>query len=154
MSRYEKTRLISEWDLALRHLRVCNRTEEYTSEQLNCGRCEKCVRTMLGLLAIGALWKATAFPFNDVTAEMVEGINIKRGVIPFYLELMSPLDAIGRHDLVRAMKHEILRSRINNWKKTWRKGAIGPVKDFDRRYVNGGLLRLKRSVFNRVSGSG
>ena len=43
LSRFAKTELVSGWDLALKHLRVCNKSENYSSEMLNCGKCEKCV---------------------------------------------------------------------------------------------------------------
>jgi len=49
---------IARSDVALRHLRVCweNRNSEY-----NCGQCEKCIRTMVGLTIAGVLDQCQSF---------------------------------------------------------------------------------------------
>jgi hypothetical protein len=58
-SRSEKIRVISTNQLALDNLRVCweNRGSEY-----NCGKCEKCLRTMISLFAYGSLHKCETLP--------------------------------------------------------------------------------------------
>ena len=50
-SRTEKIQAIADWPIAQRHLRVCWQGE---SDDYNCGRCEKCCRTLAALRAIGA----------------------------------------------------------------------------------------------------
>ncbi len=57
-TREEKLAYIAQSELALRSLRVCweNRDGEY-----NCGRCEKCLRTMAGLRMVKALGRCTTF---------------------------------------------------------------------------------------------
>jgi hypothetical protein len=49
-SRLQKTAALAHWPEALRHLRVCNTP---TSSSLNCGVCEKCVRTILSFRVVG-----------------------------------------------------------------------------------------------------
>lgn len=49
-SRTDKMKLLSTWPAALNHLRVC---WQGVRGDVNCGRCEKCVRTYLNFLAIG-----------------------------------------------------------------------------------------------------
>lgn len=65
LSRPEKLRRLVEWepDLVLRHLRVCalNYGGPY-----NCGRCWKCVRTMIPLDVLGVLDRATTFPDKSI----------------------------------------------------------------------------------------
>jgi hypothetical protein len=58
-TRVEKVAAIAQSDTALRSLRVCwkNRKGSY-----NCGRCEKCLRTMISLYAAGALERCPTFP--------------------------------------------------------------------------------------------
>jgi len=58
-TRTDKLGLIATSDLALRHLRVCweNRDGAY-----NCGRWEKCLRTMIPLKLAGALRRDEQFP--------------------------------------------------------------------------------------------
>ncbi|MCK4785576.1 MAG: hypothetical protein KAV87_17615, partial [Desulfobacteraceae bacterium] len=114
LSRLDRTKLIVDWDVALQHIKVCQ--PNWPGE--NCGQCEKCVRTMLALVALGALDKTGAFPHNDVSEEMVSKIKIKRPLIENsysveddYLELIPFLRKRGRHDLVRAIERLIERYR-------------------------------------------
>ncbi len=57
-SRLEKVRSIVEWAPVLSQLRVCYQRND---EELNCGRCRKCLWTMMLLRAAGYLHKATTF---------------------------------------------------------------------------------------------
>jgi hypothetical protein len=101
-SRIEKLRLIADWDAALQNLRVCLAN---VPDRLNCGRCEKCVRTMTGLLAVHALHKTRAFVEKEVTPELFEAFRINiRHREPFYQEMLEPLKRIGRTDLVELIK--------------------------------------------------
>ena len=105
MSRLEKFRLVKGWDIALQNIRVCLANVQ---DRLNCGKCEKCVRTMLGLLAIGALDETAAFVEDDVSPELLSNFSITiRHREPFYLELIEPLSALGRNDLVRVIKEKM-----------------------------------------------
>ena len=58
VDRLEKIREISKHDIALQTLRVCHND----TEALNCGHCEKCMRTKLALYLCGALDRAESFP--------------------------------------------------------------------------------------------
>jgi hypothetical protein len=69
LSRLEKTQMVGEWDVALKHLRVCNNKESYREENYNCGQCEKCVRTMTTFLALGLLEQVATFAEKDVSQE-------------------------------------------------------------------------------------
>lgn len=64
-SRSQKVMRVASHELALRTLRVCwlNPGGAY-----NCGRCEKCLRTMIALRAAGALEKAPTFGELDLRA--------------------------------------------------------------------------------------
>lgn len=105
LSRLRKLRLIVDWDAALQNFRVCLAN---TKDRLNCGRCEKCVRTMIGLLAIGALHKTKAFVDNDVTPDMLSAFNIKiRHRPPFYREMLPLLKERGREDLVKTIEEKL-----------------------------------------------
>lgn len=52
---------IARSPLALEHLRVCFANEKGA---YNCGRCDKCLRTMINLYVAGALEKAGTFPHH------------------------------------------------------------------------------------------
>jgi len=57
-TRVEKARLVGRHRLALETLRVCPGATDTGS---NCGRCEKCIRTMVNLRIAGALQPCAAF---------------------------------------------------------------------------------------------
>src|SRR3990170_3408415 len=143
LSRFDKTRLIADWDTALQHLRVCNMSLEYQPGVLNCGECEKCVRTMLTLMALGVLEKAHAFQRHEISTELLNSaICMNKTTMPFYGELLEPLEAIGRHDLVRVIKRRMAIRK-------WRDRTIEPVRKFDDIFLKGNLLKLKRSVYKK-----
>ncbi len=105
MPRMDKIRLIAAWDIAFQNFRVCLAN---VTERLNCGKCEKCVRTMTELAAIGALAKTKAFSENDVTADHFAPFEINiRHREPFYEELLPLLEKQGRFDLVNTIKEKL-----------------------------------------------
>jgi hypothetical protein len=147
LSRFEKVKLISEWDLALQHLRVCNDSKYYRTGMLNCANCEKCVRTMLALLACGVLEKTGAFPINNVNRELVShAVHLGANTLPLYIELLEPLEKAGRTDLVHVIEEKISEFYRLQKKEKWRGRTIGPIKEFDRKYLNGRLKKLKNSI--------
>lgn len=102
LSRLEKLRIVADWDVAFQNFRVCLAN---VPDRLNCGKCEKCIRTMAELVAIGALDKTNAFVENDITPEQLTQFNITiRHRDSFYREMLSPLKKQGRDDLVRTIK--------------------------------------------------
>lgn len=141
LSRFEKTKLLAGWGAGLSSIRVCPRNWPGS----NCGRCEKCLRTMLALLALGALGRCTAFPAVNLTEELLrESLVLNDMTAHFYPELLSPLLAIGRRDLVRGVEYAMARYR---GEIGWR----GAVKRFDRQHLNGTLFALKTALLGVVS---
>lgn len=105
LKRIDKLKIVSAWDSGFQNLRVCLANVE---DRLNCGKCEKCIRTMTGLVAIDALHKTTAFIEDDVTPDMFESFKINiRHREPFYLELLPLLEKQGRMDLVRTIREKL-----------------------------------------------
>jgi len=97
LRRFDKLKLISEWDIAFQNVRVCLQN---VPDPLNCGWCETCLRTMAGLEALGKLSQTRAFEEDHLSAELVARakmtINHRE---PFYIEMIEPLRAAGRNDL-------------------------------------------------------
>lgn len=107
-SRLEKIRILSEHPGALDALRVCWDTAAIPEGHLNCGRCSKCVRTMLEFLACNQLARSQAFPRNTVTADMLKSVHIRSSVeLEYFVELIQPLEDIGRHDLAALVKRKL-----------------------------------------------
>jgi hypothetical protein len=137
-SRLERVGLLTEWQVALDNLRVCTFNPP---GRLNCGACEKCVRTMLQLLVLDSLEKTMAFGAQDVRPEMLEVVQLtEKYQDGWYAELIAPLTARGRRDLVevierkRAAFHKQLAwEEERDWK--------GAVKRLDRKVLRGALYK-------------
>ncbi len=145
LSRLDKTRLVADWDAGLQNIKVCQ--PNWPGD--NCGRCEKCVRTMLGLLSLRVLDKTRAFPEDDISHELVTNLRFKKqthkddySIEYDYMELIAPLAEIGRYDLVQGIEHLIARSRYRE------PGLKEKLKAFDQRYFKGSLSRLKRLFYS------
>ncbi len=105
LSRLEKIRIVSQWDTAFQNFRVCLAN---VPDKLNCGNCEKCVRTMTELTALGLLDKTEAFTENEVTAAQISQFDITIRVRPpFYSPLIPLLRDRGRGDLADAIENQI-----------------------------------------------
>jgi hypothetical protein len=107
-SRVEKIRFLSAQPGVLNALRVCWDSPAIPEGHLNCGRCLKCVRTMLAFMACGQLAQTTAFPSNDVSPQLLKAIPIKTyAELELYYEVLTPLEEMGRHDLTTIIKRKI-----------------------------------------------
>jgi len=97
LSRLEKIKTVSGWETAFQNFRVCLAN---VPDQLNCGRCEKCVRTMTELTALGLLHKTRAFAADEVRPEDISQFDITIRVRPpFYRPMVPLLRQQGRDDL-------------------------------------------------------
>lgn len=107
-NRVEKISRISESDIALRSLRVClqNRDDSY-----NCGQCEKCLRTMIGLQAVGALERCAAFN-KKIDIEAVSLMKMRDQLLPFAEENLCVLEKSGSNPKLA----EALRFCIKSYK--------------------------------------
>lgn len=78
-NRAEKVRAIAQNAVAMKHLKVCwkNPNSEY-----NCGRCEKCVRTMISLYAFGALESCATFE-DEIDMKLMENMDVRFGHLPY-----------------------------------------------------------------------
>ena len=103
MSRFEKTKLVSEWPAGLQNILVCQGRD---SGQSNCGKCEKCIRTMVMLEALGKLRECSSFPIDEISPELLNTLEeYNMGYRSKYYNLLKPLLAErGRNDLVTAIE--------------------------------------------------
>jgi hypothetical protein len=111
--RSAKVAAIARSEVALSTLRVCWANE---GEQYNCGRCEKCLRTMLALHVAGALDRCSTFKVPLTTAAVRRMVLGESSEI-FLRDLVQAL-AGSRQDrkLVRAVESAL------RWRR-WRSGA-------------------------------
>jgi len=100
-TRVEKVTYISEHPVAMRYLRVClARDTDY-----NCGRCEKCLRTIINLRAAGAPGKCQTLP-EEPDLEAVAGMDLGgENARAFALENLRALERLGNEpELIHALE--------------------------------------------------
>ncbi len=143
LTRLDKLRMVADWDAGLQNIRVCH--PNFPGE--NCCRCEKCIRTMLALIAIDQLGKTRAFSEDDLSESTVKSVHLRRqnskddySVEYDYLELIPPLLERGRNDLVRGIEHIIAMSRYQSPTIKER------LKKFDRQHLGGMVGKLTRPL--------
>lgn len=147
LSKLAKTKLIADWDIALQNVRVCNQSQFYEENMLNCGKCIKCVRTMLSFMALGVLEKTRAFPAHNVSVGLLEStIKIFRTTICFYEELIQPLLDIGRRDLAHVIEKKIAEYRRRRERNNLKTSIFAVAKRFDSEYLHSNLVKIKRLI--------
>jgi hypothetical protein len=149
-SRHEKVLRLADWAPARRSLLVC--LEGPLAEgRLNCGECEKCIRTMLALEAAGRLPDFEAFPVRTISPEDVERTSLGRftpdNFLAFWVPLASRLEEGGRPDLAEEVRRKVEQARRQ---QEWLDGTgwRGRLRSFDRINLGGALSRL-RGAFRR-----
>ena len=109
-TRTEKTAYISEYELALERLRICD-VDANPSGVYNCGRCLKCLRSMIDLRAAGALERCKTFP-STIDLKAVANQRLPGGaVMSFARHRLKVLERLGTEpDLARAYAEAIDKS--------------------------------------------
>jgi len=145
-TRFEKVADLASWDVARKNLLVCFEGP-LEPGRLNCGECEKCLRTMTALLAVGALDATSAFSGDTVTAEKIEKMPF--GELDFFDWLWRPmvgdLRRRGEHAIARAVERKLVEARhLEDWfaERDWR----GRLRRFDRRFFGGAAARVSRRL--------
>jgi hypothetical protein len=131
-SRLEKVRDLAGWPTALAALRVC---PARTEDGANCGRCEKCLRTRLELLAAGidetAAFGPSLTPI-ELWDEAVPAPTGHRAIM--YEDLLPPLRARGLGAICRVLEEKIAAYRerigeVRNGRASSRSSHTLPNRD-------------------------
>ena len=141
LTRAERVALVAGWKEALPYLTVCVQTPLEAGRR-NCGRCEKCVRTMLDLDLAGALAPPAPFP-GEIDAELLEAVELSPLTAPFWMTFPGRLREHGRADLAPIVERLLDDSRRQErWFED--RGWKGQLRRLDRRLLGGRLLDLSR----------
>ena len=145
LSRLQKTAIVADWDAAVAIVQCCWQNK-LTDETINCGRCGKCLRTMIHLAALGKLEKTRAFPNVPVTPEMIYATRIAHdGEVSSFEECLDLFTKSGRTDLVQAIQQRVDEyRRYKHWidDRGWR----GAIRRWDKKMMNDGLTNSARRV--------
>jgi len=111
--RIDKVEALAADPLALAHLRVC---WERVEGSYNCGRCEKCLRTMTSLEALGVLQDSATFPPRVALERVRALVMYDDSLIKFARENVRLLSARGLGDspLARAWQQVLERPQWRN----------------------------------------
>jgi len=135
IERVDRVIEIAKHDIVLRTLRVCAENEP---GEYNCGRCEKCVRTMISLRAAGALERCTAFREPLDSRAIARYQKADPWSMVFIRENLRVLEQTGADPVIeKALRSTIRRRKIRDavmWirgelqiraraKRLWRKFA-------------------------------
>ncbi len=143
-TRLEKLAVVAEWPEGLRRLQTCN-WRPPPRDRANCGACEKCLRTAVGLLVLGRLAEAETFRESDVTPEALRSLDYTTGFEEFWDELSGPLRRSGREDLAAIVEEKLEAARrFRRWRDE--EDGKGLVKRFDRLFLRGKLTAAVRAV--------
>jgi hypothetical protein len=140
-SRLEKIAAIADWPAARENLIVCFEGP-VSPGKLNCGRCEKCLRTMTALLVLGVLDEFAAFSGERVTPEKIDAMSL--GYVPknfegYWAPLLPELSRRGERATERAIRAKIAGARRMLARERG-EDLRGRLARFDREHL-GGFLR-------------
>ncbi|ABW10207.1 hypothetical protein Franean1_0749 [Parafrankia sp. EAN1pec] len=121
-TRQEKVAFIARHPAVRRNLRVC---WENPGGDFNCGRCEKCLRTMLALESLGVLGEFTCFP-SGLDPDVVRRVDLPgRGPRHWAVVNLRELRRANRDPvLVRALAEAIARSDARRVHRLVRRRAL------------------------------
>jgi hypothetical protein len=119
VTRPEKLRALSDWPEGMEALQVCVMQGILPPGQVNCGRCEKCLRTLLGLVVLGRLDRAPTFAARDLAPADLAPLRISGAYQrKFARETAAGLHACGRADLARVVR---AKARAAAWREARRR---------------------------------
>lgn len=128
-TRLEKIKIyISKSSLALKYLRVCWKNVD---GKYNCGKCNKCIRTMVDLKLCNVLDKARTFPPSLSLKRVRNVYSPNPDTIVFIEDSLNELERQKRFpDLQQALKYSLNISLHPSIKR----GIIDRIGYFDREY--------------------
>ncbi|WP_133063652.1 hypothetical protein [Pseudomonas fluvialis] len=111
--RAQKIEFISGFSVALDNLRVCG---EKNQLDLNCGRCEKCVRTMTSLYACDALERARTFGESLTSSLVLKQLIYDDSIVAFVKENIALMERRGKSgsDICESWRVVLGRSSFEN----------------------------------------
>jgi hypothetical protein len=126
--------------LALKYLRVCYMNERGA---YNCGKCEKCVRTMISLYAAGVLDKAETFP-SEINPDRVAALPIEGyDDAVFHRENLAALEARGlAPDLQSALRTALAKVVDEPEPKSLDRRILSRINYLDHSYAHGTARKL------------
>jgi hypothetical protein len=148
LTREERIAAVAHWTEILPYMLVCSEGP-LEPGLMNCGRCEKCVRTMIALLLVDCLAGTGPFRPDDVDAALLEPLKLEPQVLTFWEDFPPALRRRGRTDLAQGAERLVREGRRRaDWFRD--RGWKGGLRRLDRQFLRGRLLDASR----RIRGAG
>jgi hypothetical protein len=145
--RVQKLAELARSEVAMSSLRVCFQE----GVDYNCGRCEKCLRTMAGLRAVGALERCETLP-DRLSLRALARLPIRvRGHENHARRTLAVAEARGDSGLARALRRMLRHGRRRYARRRRYRDARGRAKASWRR-LRSGRRRAIRRLRRRVAG--
>lgn len=133
-TRLDKVKYVARSASALGTLRVCwrNKLGHY-----NCGECEKCLRTMIQLAAIGKLADSRTFD-RPLTADLIHKLHFKPSYLPYYSETLGEFKKRNLYPELVAVLEEVCRRNLDtrSWRSVWHQ-LRQQIGLWDSKFLNG-----------------
>jgi hypothetical protein len=143
VSRIEKLARLRGQPRSLERLITCS--DAPGAGSMNCGRCAKCVRTLLEMEASGTIAHAHSFPPGPVTPAAIDGLELDNGTEYFWGLLVAPLRTLGRESIASAIERKI-RETVRHRRRVEGRDWTGGIRRFDHAFLGGGLKKLYRTL--------
>jgi hypothetical protein len=105
-NRRAKIALVSGSELAMQHLRVCWMDQS----DRNCGKCEKCLRTLTAFELLGKRDRCVTFPADAWSLDALASLRYRNDLDRRYMTRLSEhARAQGREDIAKAIDHAVSR---------------------------------------------
>jgi hypothetical protein len=142
-TRPERLREVCAWDAAVQRLVVCMAGPP--PPLVNCGVCEKCMRTMTALAGLGRLADAREFPVRELSPDAIDAFPFGPHYAPYWRALLPLLRDGKRDDLAAAVERQLEdASRAGEWFQD--AGWKGKFRRADRRWFGGRMMALRRAL--------
>jgi hypothetical protein len=141
-TRVEKVMAIADKSVVQKSLRVC---WQNVGDRYNCGKCEKCLRTMINLAVCGQLDRCTTFP-GGIDLQSVERMELRNANDVSFAQENLDAARLNSADpaLIRAIEHAIKNQGVLSLRT---RGKIAAATMF--RKLPPGLQRRVRSSIKR-----
>jgi len=125
-STFEKIKLIIQWETGFQNIRSCYQNDE---NNLNCCHCEKCVRIMITLMALGALDRSQTFPIHQISHSLLNNVLQKQTkeawFSSWYVPLVPLLIKQGRQDLANLiLKENSIKAKVRRFDQCYFQGKL------------------------------
>ncbi|MEB3350655.1 MAG: hypothetical protein VKO00_11640 [Cyanobacteriota bacterium] len=114
ITRIQKLEMLSHWTAGMRLIQPCHLVTIPTGGSLNCGCCEKCLRTKLGLLSLGQPIRPSMFATPQLHLGMILRCPmVSAEKIKLFQDLLYPLWRVRQRRLVLLLWLRLVAARVS-----------------------------------------